>query len=85
MFKLLLGRFRYIVQYVLVELVVNLYVKLIYKGLSQKPAVAIAVVLSLEYEMLMVAVIMLAALFLAQSSSPSSHSIAPFHFPKRYF
>lgn len=79
-FKLLLGRFRYIVQYVLVELVVNLYVKLIYKGLSQKPSVAIAIVISLEDEMLMVAVIMLAALFLAQSSSPSSHSIAPFHF-----
>ena len=64
-FKLLLGRFRYIVQYVLVELVVNLYVKLIYKGLSQKPSVAIAKVLSLENEMLMVAVIVLAALFLA--------------------
>lgn len=84
-FKLLLGWFRYIVQYVFVQFVVYLYVKLIYKGLSQKPAVAIAVVLSLEDEMLMVAVIMLAALFLAQSSSPSSHSIAPFHFPKRYF
>ena len=35
--------------------------------------------------MLMVAVKMLAALFLAQSSSPSSHSIAPFHFQKTVF
>ena len=55
-------------------------IQLVDKSLAQKKSVAIAIVLSLEDEMLMVAVIMLAALFLAQSSSPSSHSIAPFHF-----
>lgn len=77
-FKLLLGRFRYIVQYVLVQLVVYLYVKLIYKGLSQKPAVAIAIVLSLEDEMLMMTVKVFLALLFAQFSSPSAHSIAPF-------
>lgn len=78
MFKLLLGRFRYIVQYVFVQLVVYIYIKLKHERLAQKIPVAIAKVLSLENEMLMVAVIMLAALFLAQSSSPSSHRIAPF-------
>lgn len=56
-----------------------IYIKLKHERLAQKIPVAIAIVLSLEDEMLMVAVIMLAALFLAQSSSPSSHSIAPFH------
>lgn len=77
-FKLVLGRFRYIVEYMLVQLVMDVDVQLIYKSVAQKPAIAFAIVISLKNEMLMVAVIMLAALFLAQSSSPSSHSIAPF-------
>ena len=76
-FKLLLGRFRYIVQYVLVELVVNLYVKLIYKGLSQKPSVAIIKVLSLEDEVLMMTVKVFLALLFAQFSSPSAHNDHP--------
>ena len=42
-----------------------IYIKLINERLAQKIAIAIAKVLSLENEMLMVAVIMLAALFLA--------------------
>jgi hypothetical protein len=64
------------VQYVFVELVVNLYVKLIYKGLSQKPTVTIAKMLSLEDEVVMICV--LGSLCFAESAALSSHSIAPF-------
>ena len=84
-FKLPFGRLRYVMEYIAVQVVVYIYIKLINKRLAQQDSIAIAIMRSLEYQMLMVAVIMLAALFLAQSSSPSSHSIAPFHFQKRYF
>lgn len=84
-FKLPFGRLWYVVEYMLMQIVVYIYIKLINERLAQQQSVAIAIMRSLEYQMLMVAVIMLAALFLAQSSSPSSHSIAPFHFQKRYF
>ena len=84
-FKLPFGRLWYVMEYMAVQVVVYIYIKLINERLAQQEPVAIAIMISLEYQMLMVAVIMLAALFLAQSSSPSSHSIAPFHFQKRYF
>ena len=83
-FKLPFGRLRYVVEYMAVQTVVCIYIKLINERLAQQESIAIAIMRSLEYQMLMVAVIMLAALFLAQSSSPSSHSIAPLHFQKRY-
>ena len=84
-FKLPFGWLWDVVEYMAVQVVVNIYIKLINERLAQQESVAIAIMRSLEYQMLMVAVIMLVALFLAQSSSPSSHSIAPFHFQKRYF
>ena len=84
-FKLPFGRLWNVVEYMLMQTVVNIYIKLINERLAQQESISIAIMISLEYQMLMVAVIMLAALFLAQSSSPSSHSIAPFHFQKRYF
>ena len=84
-FKLPFGWLWNIVEYMAVQVVVNIYIKLINERLAQQEPISIAIMFSLEYQMLMVAVIMLAALFLAQSSSPSSHSIAPFHFQKRYF
>ena len=84
-FKLPFGRLWYVMEYMLMQIVVCIYIKLINERLAQQEPIAIAIMRSLEYQMLMVAVIMLAALFLAQSSSPSSHSIAPFHFQKRYF
>ena len=84
-FKLPFGRLRYVMEYIAVQVVVCIYIKLINERLAQQQSIAIAIMCSLEYQMLMVAVIMLATLFLAQSSSPSSHSIAPFHFQKRYF
>ena len=74
-----------VMEYMLMQVVVYIYIKLINERLAQQESIAIAIMRSLEYQMLMVAVIMLVALFLAQSSSPSSHSIAPFHFQKRYF
>lgn len=84
-FKLPFGRLWYIVDYMAVQVVMYIYIKLINERLAQQETIAIAIMRSLEYQMLMVAVIMLVALLLAQSSSPSSHSIAPFHFQKRYF
>lgn len=84
-FKLPFGRLWNVVEYMAVQVVVYIYIKLINERLAQQESVAIAIMRSLEYQMLMVAVIMLATLFLPQSSSPSSHSIAPFHFQKRYF
>ena len=84
-FKLPFWRLRYIMEYMAVQVVVYIYIKLINERLAQQESIAIAIMRFLEYQMLMVAVIMLAALFLAQSSSPSSHSIAPFHLQKRYF
>ena len=84
-FKLPFGRLWNVMEYMAVQVVVRIYIKLINERLAQQESVAIAIMRSLEYQMLMVAVIMLVALFLAQSSSPSSHSIAPFHFQKRYF
>ena len=84
-FKLPFGRLWNVMEYMAVQVVVNIYIKLINERLAQQESIAIAIMRSLEYQMLMVAVKMLAALFLAQSSSPSSHSIAPFHFQKRYF
>ena len=84
-FKLPFGRLWYVMEYMLMQIVVYIYIKLINERLAQQESVAITIMRSLEYQMLMVAVIMLTALFLTQSSSPSSHSIAPFHFQKRYF
>ena len=84
-FKLPFGRLRYVMEYMLMQIVVYIYIQLINERLAQQESIAIAIMRSLEYQMLMVAVIMLTTLFLAQSSSPSSHSIAPFHFQKRYF
>lgn len=84
-FKLPFGRLWNVVEYMAVQVVVCIYIKLINERLAQQESIAIAIMSSLEYQMLMVAVIMLATLFLPQSSSPSSHSIAPFHFQKRYF
>lgn len=84
-FKLPFGWLWNVMEYMLMQIVVYIYIKLINERLAQQESISIAIMISLEYQMLMVAVIMLAALFLAQSSSPSSHSIAPFHFQKRYF
>ena len=84
-FKLPFGWLWNVMEYMLMQIVVYIYIKLINERLAQQESIAIAIMRSLEYQMLMVAVIMLAALFLAQSSSPSSHSIAPFRFQKRYF
>ena len=84
-FKLPFGRLWNVMEYMAVQIVVCIYIKLINERLAQQESIAIAIMRSLEYQMLMVAVVMLVALFLAQSSSPSSHSIAPFHFQKRYF
>ena len=84
-FKLPFWRLWYVVEYMAVQIVVYIYIKLKNERLAQQESISIAIMISLEYQMLMVAVIMLSALFLAQSSSPSSHSIAPFHFQKRYF
>ena len=67
-----------VMEYMAVQVVVRIYIKLINERLAQQESIAIAIMRSLEYQMLMVAVIMLVALFLAQSSSPSSHSITPF-------
>lgn len=52
-------------EYMLMQVVVYIYIKLINKRLSQKITVAEAEVFSLKNQMLMVAVIMLVALFLA--------------------
>lgn len=83
-FKLPFGRLWNVMEYMLMQVVVYIYIKLINERLTQQESIAVAIMRSLEYQMLMVAVIMLATLFLAQSSSPSSHSITPFHFQKRY-
>ena len=52
-------------QNILVQFVVNIHIKLVDKRVAEQIAIAIAKVLALEYQMLMVAVIMLVALFLA--------------------
>lgn len=84
-FKLPFGRLWYVMEYMAVQVVVDIYTKLINERLAQQESISIAIMRSLEYQMLMVAVIMLATLFLAQSSSPSSHSIAPLSLPKTVF
>ena len=84
-FKLPFGRLWNVMEYMAVQVVVRIYIKLINERLAQQESIAIAIMRSLEYQMLMVAVIMLVALFLAQSSSPSSHSIAPLSLPKTVF
>ena len=81
-FKLPFWRLRYVMEYIAVQVVVYIYIKLINERLAQQESISIAIMRSLEYQMLMVAVIMLAALFLAQSSSPSSHSYRPLSLPK---